>query len=469
MRPSQGLRAGVDVDLPVGRSYATLAASARDDPSLVALIDQAAGRVLALKVRLGLFESPYVDPDRAARVVNSPEHRALARRAAERSVILLKNDGVLPLDASTLRSVAVIGPNAHPVHYGGYSLPANRALGVSVLDGVRAAVGDRVAVRYARGTRITLQDPTPEVEDPNERYLTVAPELATPAEEADSIAAAARLARASDVAVVVVGGNYLTAREAIFAPEHLGDRADLDLTPAQDALVRAVVETGTPTVVVLIHGQTVTAGWVAEHADAVVDGWYLGQETGTAIARVLFGAVNPAGKLPVTVPRSVGQLPAYYSMRTGAGYKGYLFQDSTPLFPFGWGLSYTTFAYADLRVDRPKIGSGETATVSVDVTNTGTVAGDEVVQLYVRDDVASVVRPEMELKGFARVTLAPGETRTVSFALTPHALSFHDAEMRRVVEPGRFRVRVGRSSVDWLETEVEVVSGAVFETPPRLF
>jgi beta-glucosidase len=270
-------------------------------------------------------------------------------------------------------------------------------------------------------------------------------------------AAAVALARRSQVAIVVVGDNEMTSREA-YAENHLGDRADLGLPGEQQALVRAVLATGTPTVLVLIHGRPLSIPALVEDVPAILDGWYLGQETGTAVAEALFGDVNPGGKLPVTVARHVGQLPVFYNHKPSAQ-RGYLFETTKPLFPFGYGLSYTTFAYANLHLAPERIGPQDRTTVSVDVTNTGSRAGDEVVQLYIRDAVSTATRPVKELRGFRRVTVQPGETRTVTFELGPEHLSYHGPGMKRVVEPGRFEIMVGGNSVDVRSVGLDVVGG----------
>jgi beta-glucosidase len=276
---------------------------------------------------------------------------------------------------------------------------------------------------------------------------TVTP--ADPAEDEARIAAAVEIARRADVVLLVLGENESTCREG-WSAEHLGDRDTLDLPGRQDDLARAVLRTGKPVVVLLLNGRPLSIVELAERAPAILEGWYLGQETGTAVADVLFGDVNPGGKLPITFPRSVGQLPAFYNHKPSAR-RGYLFHDNAPLFPFGHGLSYTTFAFDNLRVTPEQIAPDGTAVVHVDVTNTGQRAGDEVVQLYLRDQVSSVTRPVQELKGFRRITLQPGETQTVEFTLTPEHLQFLDARMQLVVEPGLFDVMIGGSSSN-LET-----------------
>lgn len=269
------------------------------------------------------------------------------------------------------------------------------------------------------------------------------------------MAEAVALARASEVAIVVMGDNEMTSREA-WAEDHLGDRPELGLPGQQEELVRAVLATGTPVVLVLVNGRPLAIPVLVERVPAVLEAWYLGQETGTAVAEILFGDVNPSGKLPVTIPRSVGQLPHFYNAKPTAR-RGYLLDSTAPLFPFGHGLSHTTFAYSNVRVRPERIAPDARATVSVDVANTGARAGDEVVQLYVRDEVSRATRPVKELKGFQRITLKPGEKRTATFELGPEHLSYHGPEMKRVVEPGRFQVMVGGNSVDLVSVPLEVV------------
>jgi beta-glucosidase len=440
------IEAGVDVELPDPDCYPLLVRLVREGKVSEAAIDKAVARNLRAKFLLGLFENPYVDPERAARVTNSETHRALAAEAARRSITLLKNDGdLLPLERSRLKSIAVIGPNAARAHLGGYSDDPGR--GVSVLEGVRDKVGASVKVNFAEGCRITREGGD---------WWADTSHLSDPAEDERLIAQAVETARASDVSLVVVGGNEDTNKEA-WADNHLGDRDSLELVGRQNDLVRAVLATGKPTVVLLINSGPLAAGYIAEHAPAILEGFYLGQETGEGVADVLFGDYNPSGKLPVSFPRSVGQLPIYYDHKPTAR-RGYLYTSSEPLFPFGYGLSYTTFEYSDLKVSPARIAPGGRAQVSVTVTNTGRRAGDEVVQLYIRDLVSSVTRPVKELKDFARVTLAPGESKAVSFTVTPDKLSFYNLNMERVVEPGWFDIMVGTSSVKYRTAKLEVVA-----------
>jgi beta-glucosidase len=440
------LDAGVDVELPDPDCYPELLHLVREGKVSEAALDRAVARNLRAKFLLGLFENPYVDPERAARVTNSPEHRELAAEMARRSIVLLKNEGnLLPLDRNQLKSVAVIGPNAARAHLGGYSDDPGRA--VSVLQGVTDKVGGRLKINYAEGCRITKEGGD---------WWADASHLSDPAEDARLIAQAVEVAKASDACVVVVGGNEDTNKEA-WAENHLGDRDSLDLVGRQNDLVKAVLDTGKPTVVVLINSGPLSVNYIAERVPAILEGFYLGQETGTAIADVLFGDYNPAGKLPVSFPRSVGQLPIYYDHKPTAR-RGYLFTSKEPLFPFGYGLSYTTFQYSNLKVSPAQIGPAGQAEVSVTVINTGRRAGDEVVQLYIHDLVGSVTRPVLELKDFRRVSLAPGESKTVTFTLTPDKLSFLGLNMERVVEPGWFDIMVGTSSVKYQTAKLRVVA-----------
>jgi beta-glucosidase len=447
----QAIAAGIDVELD--GTFGSVAADVRGGRIEIARVDEAVARVLRAKLAIGLFDDPYVDPERAERVTNSPEHRALALEAARKAIVLLKNDPLpgpagrlLPLDRGKLRTIAVIGPDAAGVHTGGYSY--DPAPGVSVLDGIRRKLGGAVEVRYAEGARITEN---PEGWKDWWDDDVVPPD---PADDGARIAEAVAVARGADVALLVVGENEAVCREG-WSEEHLGDRDSLDLPGRQAEMVKAVAATGTPTIVLLINGRPLSVGEAVANVPAVLEGFYLGEETGTAVADVLFGDVNPGGKLPITFPRNVGQLPAYHYQKPSAK-RGFLFSDITPLFPFGHGLSYTSFRFGDVRVAPAQIAVDGETEVSVDLTNTGDRAGDEVVQLYVHDRVASATRPIRELRGFERVTLAPGETRNVRFRLAASALAFYDREKKRVVEPGTFDVMVGGSSVQVKTATLEV-------------
>lgn len=446
----QALAATVDVELPDVEAYQTLVEQVKQKKVPEAAVDEAVRRLLREKFELGLFENPFVDPARADELSGSAATRPLALEAARQAIVLLENKGgLLPLNVDKTRRVAVIGPHAAEVMLGGYSGVPRHS--VSILEGIRNRLGKDATVAHAEGVRITedsvfTKGPQPLVGGTRSQARWSADRVvpADPVENRRRIAEAVALAKNSDVAVVVVGDNEQTAREA-YAENHLGDRADLRLVGQQEELVRAVLDTGTPTVLVLINGRPPAIPELAERAPAILECWYPGQEGGTAVAEVLFGDVNPGGKLPVSFPRGVGQLPLYYNRKPTA-LRGYLFDSTKPLFTFGHGLSYTTFAYSAPTVAPVRIPPEGKATVSVEVTNTGSRAGDEIVQLYIRAEVSRITRPVMELKGFQRITLKPGEKRTVTFELGPEELSYHGPDMKRVVEPGRFRVMVGGNS-----------------------
>jgi beta-glucosidase len=447
------LAAGVDYDLSDGSVYRTLLWQVKQGTVSEAMVNRAVSRVLTTKFRLGLFDNPYVDPDYAEKTTNGAAHRALALKTAQKAVILLKNEkNLLPLDLAKLKTIAVIGPNAAGVHLGGYS--RDPLHGISILQGIKDRVGTKANVVYAEGCKIT---------DQNDWHGWFANDvkLIDPATQQDSVKAAAEAAKKADVAILVVGENESTNREA-WAENHLGDRDSLELLGAQNDLVKAVVETGTPTVVLLINGRPLSINYISEKVPAILEGWYLGQEGGTAAANVIFGDVNPGGKLPITFPHSVGDLPDFYNHKPSAN-RNYAFSTRKPLYPFGYGLSYTTFKFDNLRVEPAQIISGGTAKVSVDVTNSGSREGDEVPQLYIHQRVAEVTQPVMQLKAFQRITLKPGEKKTVEFTITPEMLSMLNLEMHRVVEPGVFEVMVGPSS-DQTSTIALTVLGPHGET-----
>jgi beta-glucosidase len=442
------IAAGVDYDLSDGSVYRTLVDQVKRGIVPESEVDRAAGRVLATKFRLGLFDNPYVDPDAAERITNSAEHQKLALKAAQEVVVLLKNDkNLLPLDLNKTKTIAVIGPNAAGIHLGGYS--RNPLHGVSIVDGIRERAGSKAKVVYAEGCKIT------DAPADWHGWFTNDVKLIDPATQQASVKDAADVARKADVAILVVGENESTNREA-WSENHLGDRDSLDLLGAQSDLVKAVVETGTPTVVLLINGRPLSINYISEHVPAVLEGWYLGEEAGTAAASVLFGDVSPGGKLPITFPHSVGDLPDFYNHKPSAN-RTYAFSTRKPLYSFGYGLSYTTFHFDKLRVEPKQIGVGGTAKASVDITNTGLREGDEVPQLYIHQRIASVTRPVMQLAGFQRVTLKPGEKKTVEFTITSEMLSMLNVDMHRVVEPGIFDVMVGPSSAETTTVPLHVV------------
>jgi beta-glucosidase len=449
------LAAGVDYDLSDGSVYHTLLEQVQQGIVAESELDRAVSRILAAKFRLGLFDDPLVDPDAAERITNSPEHRKLALKAAQETIVLLKNDQhLLPLDLNKLKTIAVIGPNADGLHLGGYS--RSPVHGVTILEGIQNRVGAKAKVVYAEGCRFT---------DKHQDWRGWFDDnvgLVAPVTQQDKIKEAITTAKSADVAILVVGENESTNREA-WSERHLGDRDSLDLLGAQDQLVKAVVQTGTPTVVLLTNGRPLSINYIAEHVPAILEGWYLGEAGGTAAANVLFGDVNPGGKLPITFPRSVGDLPDFYNHKPSDN-RTYEFSTRQPLFPFGYGLSYTRFRFENLHLDASQIYPGGTAKVSVDVINTGDRAGDEVAQMYVHQRVSSVTRPVMLLQGFRRITLNPGEKRTVDFLITPDSLSLLNADMHKVVEPGEFDIMVGPSSVQTQTVTLKVL-GSEGQTP----
>jgi beta-glucosidase len=432
---AQAVNAGVNIELPDPDCYVHLPELVRKGVIQERQLDELIAPMLLAKFRMGLFEDPYVDPEEAARVVGCQAHRDLALQAARETITLLKNEGgVAPLDLSRVRSLAVIGPNAHRVLLGGYSSTPKH--NVTVLEGIQEKAGGRVKVLYSEGCKITVGGTWNE-----DAVLPSDPE-----EDRRQIAEAVKVARKADAIVLALGGNEQTSREA-WSFQHLGDRARLDLIGRQEELVKAMLATGKPVIVFLFNGRPLAIEWLSRAAPVIFECWYLGQETGRAVADVLFGDFNPGGKLPITIPRSVGHLPAFYNHKPMAR-RGYLFDDITPLYPFGFGLSYTTFEMRNVRLAKSRVRADGSTRVAADLINTGKRAGSETVQMYIRDRVSSVTRPVKELKGFQRVWLEPGETRTVEFAIGPEALTFYDIAMNCVVEPGEFEIMVGTSSRD---------------------
>ena len=439
----RALDAGVDIELPDGEGYNHLPELVRSGKVSEAQIDEAVRRLLTMKFLSGVFESPYVDAAAAESKEATPDAIALARETAQRAMVLLKNDkGVLPLRADRIRKLAVLGTHARDTPIGGYSEVPRHV--VSVLEGLQAEGRGKFEVVYSEAVRIT------------ESRVWAADEvkLVDPAVNARLIEQAVADARDADVIVMVLGDNEQTSREA-WADNHLGDRDSIDLLGQQNDLARAIFALNKPTVVLLLNGRPLSVNYLAENAPAVIEGWYLGQETGHAVADVLFGRVSPGGKLPVSIARSVGQLPIFYNHKPTSR-RGYLFDTTAPLYPFGYGLSYTTFEMSEPRLSRASIGMGQSVQVSVDVRNTGRMKGDEVVQLYIRDDQASVTRPVKELKHFKRVTLEPGARTTVTFEVKPSDLWFWNIDMKRVVEPGTFTLSAGPNSADLKSTTLTV-------------
>lgn len=438
------LNAGVNIELPNPDCYRHVVELVEEGKISESTIDKLVGEMLKVKFELGLFDFPYVDPDKAAAFCGSEENRSLAKKAALRAVTLLENrDQTVPLDLNDLKSIAVIGPNAARINVGGYTGPPH--FYTTVLDGIKKAAAKKVKVNYAEGCRITIGGSW--VED----NIT----FPDPEEEEQKIAEAVKIAEEADVVVLVLGGNEQTSREA-WNIYHLGDRSSLQLVGKQDELINALHKTGKPIVAFVINGRPLAFRNLIEKSSAVFECWYLGQESGEAVADILFGKYNPGAKLPISFPRSAGHIPAYYNHKPSAR-RGYFNEDVSPLYPFGYGLSYTTFEMKNLRLGKETISSDEPVKVFIDVTNTGTRRGDEVVQLYIRDELSTVTRPVKELKDFARITLEAGETTTVELEITPEKLKFYDIHMDYIVEPGEFTVMVGNSSADQDLQEVKLL------------
>lgn len=431
----QAVRAGVNIELPDPDCYLHLAELVRKGVLGESELDELVAPMLFWKFQMGLFEDPYVDPQEAERVVGSEAHRALALSAAREAITLLRNENNLaPLDPNTIKSIAVIGPNANRPLLGGYSgVPKQN---VTVLEGIQEKVGHRARVIFSEGCKITVGGSWNQDE--------VVP--SEPEEDRQAIGEAVEVAKKADVIVLAIGGNEQTSREA-WSLQHMGDRANLDLIGRQEELVRAMIGTGKPVIVFLFNGRPLSINYVSQNVPVIYECWYLGQETGRAVAEVLFGDHNPGGKLPITFPRSVGQVPVFYNYKPSAR-RGYLFDQVSPLYAFGYGLSYTSFALKNLRLTKRRIKPGGSTRALIDVTNTGKREGTEVVQMYIRDLVSSVTRPVKELKGFRKVRLKPSETTTVALDITPDELSFYDRHMKYVVEPGEFEIMVGNSSRD---------------------
>jgi beta-glucosidase len=427
------VEAGVNIELPEPDCYLHLVELVRSGVLQEKQLDDLIAPMLFWKFKMGLFDDPYVDPAEAERVVGCDEHRALARRAARETITLLKNENQLaPLNAAKLKTIAVIGPNANRPLLGGYSgAPKHN---ITVLEGIQAKLGNRVKVLHAEGCKITA----------NGSWQQDEVVASDPKEDRKQIAEAVTIAKQAEVIVLAIGGNEQTSREA-WSLKHMGDRTSLDLIGRQDELVDALAATGKPLVVLLFNGRPLSINNVAEKAAVIFECWYLGQECGDAVADVLFGDFNPSGKLPISIPRSVGQLPIFYNHKPSAR-RGFLWDDARPLFPFGFGLSYTRFELRNVRLEKKRIAPEGSTRVRVDVTNTGKCAGTEVVQLYIRDVVSSATRPVKELKGFQKIELQPGETQPVALEITPASLAFYDVNLKYTVEPGEFEILVGTSS-----------------------
>jgi beta-glucosidase len=412
---------------------------------------------------LGIFENPYVKAEGAAKVFDLPEHRKLALEAARKSIVLLKNeDNILPLNKN-IKTIAIIGPNADVQRnlLGDYTYPAHIEITIMAAEatGAQAPVPDERA-DHVTVPVVTILEGIKAKVGKDARILHAAGCEYNSASK-DDFPEAVKAAQAADVAIVVVGGKSGLVPDCTCG--ELRDSAELRLPGVQDDLVRVIYETGTPVVLVIVDGRPLVLGWIIEKIPAIIEAWLPGEEGGNAVADVLFGYYNPGGKLPISFPAKVGQIPVYYGHKPSGGrsqfWGDYVDASTSPAFEFGYGLSYTTFKFSNLRVEPKRVTLAGKISVKVDIENTGSRAGEEVAQLYINDVVASITRPVKELKGFKRIALEPGETRTVEFELPTEALGFYDKDMEFTVEPGVFKAMVGRSSKDIiLEDEFEVVA-----------
>ncbi|MBS7624116.1 beta-glucosidase BglX [Candidatus Bathyarchaeota archaeon] len=422
----KALKAGVDMDMQGDVYQRALLHLVKEGRVSEDLIDESVRRILEIKFKLGLFERPYADPERASQVIKREEHIRAALEVARKSIVLLKNEGnLLPL-SKDLKTVAVVGPlsDDKEAPLGPWSCLGNPNDVVTVLEGVKRKISDKTRVLYAEGCDVV-------------------------GGSREDFEEAVRLAEESDVAIVVVGESREMSGEA-------ASRAYLDLPGLQEDLLKAVHATGTPIVMVLMNGRPLSISWAAEHIPSIIEAWFPGIQAGNAIADVIFGDYNPGGKIPVTFPRTVGQVPIYYNHKStgrppspeNKWTSKYIDVSYTPLFPFGHGLSYTRFEYSGLYISPQEVVKDQDIRITFRLKNVGDREGDEVAQLYVRDVVASVTRPVKELKGFRRVTLKPGEEKSVEFKLTLEDISFLNHELKRIVEPGEFKIMIGSSSED---------------------
>lgn len=441
----QSIRAGVDLEAPSQYAYGELKELVESGELDLAFVDLSVKRVLRAKFKAGLFDRPYRVPTNRAAIIHTPEHVQHARTMAEESIVLLKNQNqLLPFNKDQLTSIAVIGPNADQVQFGDYSITKSNDYGITLLQGIRQLAGDKIKINYARGCGISDLDKS-------------------------GFEEAVEAAKNSDVLVLAIGGTSLIYSGIGWGDQQSNerntcgegqDRTSIDPPGVQSDLIRAIEATGTPVVLVMIHGRPYSIPWEKEELPAIVEAWYPGEQGGHAIAAVLFGEVNPSGKLPVSVPRSAGHIQTIYNHKpSGRGYyhkrgtpekpgRDYVFSTPDPLFCFGHGLSYTQFEYSNLEIETKEISAGQSPVISLQLKNTGDTRGKEVVQLYLNDKVSSVSTAVKMLKGFDKIELQPGESKRVEFTVDFEDLSLWNREMIKVVEPGIFEVMVGSSSED---------------------
>lgn len=420
-----GLEAGIDIDLYAEDSYAYLPEMVKKNPDLEQLIDRSVRRVLRTKFILGLFDNPYIDIDEVEKGVRAPSSLALAKEADLESVILLKNeDETLPLSNKKPATIALLGP----------------LLKENSKEMFESVAGKNIKFIAEKGFQLTDEDKgTPNLLDRDPKAIVKMVDMA----------------KRADISILFLGGDEFTSKEAFFN-KALGDRATIDPVGAQDELIEKIKALGKPVIVVLKHRRTLSINTIAEKADAILDTWDLSEYGDESTARIIFGEVSPSGKLPVTVPRSIGQLPYHYSMKEINFKKGYLFLEDGPVYPFGYGLSYTDFEYSNIKISDSVLLPDKELEVSVNVTNKGKVKAKEVVQMYIKDEIGSVTRPDKELKGFEKIELNPGETKTVSFKISSEMLAFTGLNMVKVLEAGDYTVKIGTSSQEYVETSFKL-------------
>ncbi len=439
------LKAGVDQE-GSDYAYSELINLAKQDKKIATLVDEAVTNMLTVKFKAGLFDQPYKAPENISGMVNTEKSRKLTMEIAEESIILLKNkNNLLPLNLTEIKSIAVIGPNANQVQYGDYSITKDNNTGVTILEGIKNITMDKITINYAKGCGIT---------DPDKSGFKEALEAA----------------KKSDVVILAIGGTSMSlagtgwgelADEGAYPTSGEGyDRSELKPSGVQQDLIKEIHKTGKPMIMVMIHGRAYCINWEKENIPVILEAWYPGSEGGNALARIIFGEVNPSGKLTVSVPQSEGHIPVFYNYKpTGRGYynrpgtpekpgRDYVFASTDPLFPFGYGLSYTTFEHSNLNIKQKRLSSDSNIELSVSVKNTGEMEGKEVVQVYINDKVSSVTTPVKVLKGFKKVNIKPGETITVDFIIPCSELGLWDKNMKYVVEPGDFDIMIGASAED---------------------
>ncbi len=445
----KAFNSGVQYEFPKAKGFPYLPQLLKEGKVKQADIDTAVYRALRLKFQMGLFDNPFIDVNDAIKVSKDEKSRALALKAAQESIVLLKNENnLLPLDKHKFNKIAVVGPCANIVSTGGYSGEPYQK--TTLLEGIKSKIDKGTQVLFAQGCNIV---------DTNRgsfyNWQTDNFKLAAREDNLKLIKEAVEVAKNAEIIVVAVGETEQLCREA-WAKTHIGDNMTLDLIGEQEELVEAMVALGKPVIVYLMNGRPLSINYIATHVPAIIEGWYMGQETGTAAVDILFGDVNPSAKLTITFPKSVGQLPMYYNHKPSAQFTNYVSQDILPLYPFGYGLSYTNFSYSNIQLSSDKMKANGRVTVTVDITNTGNRRGDEIAQLYIHQKVASVTRPVMELKGFERFSLEAGETKKVSFIIDKSKLAFWDYKMNYTVESGQFEIMVGKSSVEYLKKVLTV-------------